>query len=368
MGSRRVLTRQRAVIADHSAAVHESSFAPYAAPSEHLSDMLLRFDWLIKRQIARGHARKPASIVDFVAIREQRAQHLLDGLTPETTSEANVRWIDQTLQRLQRQIGARIEQSHAHGVRLPLVELARRFALTSREIDLLFACAVVEIDRRYERIYGFLHDDMSRRLASPGVAISLHSNAAGDEVATRSLLNAHAPLRHFRLIDLVDDGTSLPWLSRSMRVDERIVSFIVGDHAIDPRIARHETWLGPGADPRYRALLRCAAEMGSVVFASGDEAWRWPLPQEPVTLRIVELHADGIIDQMNAWQAMSNNELGDTERHRLASLYPMSVATIRDVWRMAQATTHGDQTMPTFDQVEQACRKFASPPVGALAP
>jgi hypothetical protein len=356
---------------------------------------------------------------------------------------------------------------------LPLVELARRFALTPREIDLLFVCVAVEVDRRYERIYGFLHDDMSRRLASPGVALSLYGGSIGDQLAMRALLNTEAPLRHFRLIELVDDTTSTPWLSRSMRADERTVSFIAGEHSIDPRVARHVTWLAPDRDPRdggvaglerdealervvhlagsshgqrkpliylhgarhsdgdrlvrraatrlnvpviaidtellpdppcefeqalfrlfreallsqtaiylrnidralehasgasrYRALVRCAAEMGGVVFASGDLAWRWPLPQEPVMLRIVELRADGVVDQLDAWQAMSNNELGDAAVHRLVSLHPMPVAAIRDVWRMAQAATDDDQTGPTLEQIEHACRAFAGPPVSSLA-
>jgi len=472
MGSRRVVTRQRRVSGEHSASVHESAFTPYATACEHLTDMLLRHDWLLKRQIARGHVRKPADVFGFAAVSEQEVQRLLDGLTPDATSEADVRWIDRTLHQLQRQIDARVEQSNLHGVRLPLVELARRFALTPREIDLLFACVAVEVDRRYERIYGFLHDDMGRRVASPGVAISLYGGGIRDRLAMRALLNAQAPLRHFRLIDIADDG-SIPWMSRSMRVDERIVSFVVDEHTIDPRIARHVTWLGPDADPRdgdvtehyrdetlervvqltgssharrkplvylqgvrhsdgdrivsrtsarlsvpvmsvdadllpdapcefeqalfrlfreallsqagiylrnidralehatgafrYRVLVRCAAEMGSVVFASGDHTWRWSLPQEPLVLRIVEMHADGVVEQVNAWQAMGNNELDESDVHRLVSLHPMPVAAIRDVWRMAQAATDDDQTAPTLEQVERACRALAGPPVSSRA-
>jgi hypothetical protein len=114
-------------------------------------------------------------------------------------------------------------------------------------------------------------------------------------------------------------------------------------------------------------MVRFAAEMGSVVFASGDRTWRWPMPQDPVTLRIVELHADGVVDQLNAWQSMSNNELGDADVHRLVSLHPMPVATIRDVWRMAQAATDDDTTAPTLEQLEHACRAVAGPPASSLA-
>ena len=128
-----------------------------------------------------------------------------------------------------------------HGVRLPIIELAERFALTSREVDLLFACLAVELDRRYERVYGFLHDDMSRRLASPGLAIGLHCESIDEQLSARALLNAQAPLRYYRLLEVMEDSAAMPWLSRSMRIDERIVSFLVGEHTLDTRIARHVT-------------------------------------------------------------------------------------------------------------------------------
>jgi len=84
-------------------------------------------------------------------------------------------------------------------------------------------------------------------------------------------------------------------------------------------------------------------------------------------LRIVEMHADDVVEQVNAWQAMSNNELDESDVHRLVSLHPMPVAAIRDAWRMAQAATDDDQTAPTLEQVERACRALAGPPVSSRA-
>lgn len=449
--------------------------APYGASNEHLADLLLRHDWLLKRLITRGQARKPADILGFAAISEDEVQRLLDEPANPAAPTVELRLIDQTLRQLELQIDARVDESRMHGVRLPIVELAERFALSPREIDLLVACLAVELDRRYERVYGFLHDDMSRRLASPGLAISLYCQGSDEQLSARALLNAQAPLRYYRLLEVMEESAAVPWLSRSMRIDERIVSFLVGEHTIDARIARHvaspdagiESFdagvLGRGHDEsierivhlagasqgrrkpliylhggrhsgadavvrgavrrldmpvmtvdaelladsatdfeqalfllfregllsqaaiylrnidralaeplgasRYRALLRRAAEMGSIVFASGETMWCWQLPADPVVLRIIELQADGFVEQMNAWQVMSDGEFTDAELHHLVSLHPLPVAAIRDVWRMAQVlvATNDDGAAPTLEQVQQACRAFGGTPVSSLA-
>ena len=126
----------------------------------------------------------------------------------------------------------------------------------------------------------------------------------------------------------------------------------------------------PVAASRHRALLRCAAEMGSVVFASGEHAWSWPLPAEPVALRIIELAADGATEQLNAWRATTGTRFSDAELHHLVSLHPLPVAAIADVWRMATALVAAgddDHAMPSLDEVQQACRAFAGAPVSTLA-
>ncbi|HKE96664.1 MAG TPA: ATP-binding protein [Povalibacter sp.] len=445
--------------------VETDEFEPFAAPHEHLRELLVRHNTLLKRLVARIK-RSNTDAPGFIAVSEQEVQHLLDA---QPTVDETVD--DRSVQQLQARIEARVEKTRAQGARLPLAELAERFSLTSLEADLLFACFAVELDRRYERVHGFLHDDMSRRLVSPGVALDLYCDTAEEQFIGRQLLNANARLRHYRMIEMLDDGAALPWLSRSLRIDERIASFLIGDQAIDGRLVRYLTplqaefqagapkrddsarqlahWIrglhagqkpliylhGPrqaGADAvvhataqqlganvlavdaellseagadfesilfllfregilsrstiylrnldraleapngasRYRALLRCLADMGSIVFASGDVAWCWQLPTEPGMLRIVELRSATVAEQMQAWQAASDRQYSDAELHRLISLHPLPAGAVRDVWRLAKATAASNedgQSRPTFAQLQHACRTRAGTPVSSLA-
>ena len=452
-------------------------FAPYLAPHEHIGDLLRRHDLRLRRHISRAPGRRPSpgDILGFAAISEDEVGALLEGRARSDATSADAEVIGRELEALELEIDGRVEQSDLHGIRLPVLELAGRFALSPLEMDLLFACLAVELDRRYERIYGFLHDDMSRRLASVGLAIALCCDTIGEQLSARELLNAQAPLRHYRLLELADDGSATPWLSRPMRVDERIASFLLGDRALDARVARQVTWYEavlelagpreprhpadealerivqivrasrgrrksllylqsarhagadalvrraarclpmpvmtvdaelllesagdfehnlfllfregllsqaavylrnldralepPGGASRYRALLRCATEMGSIVFASGEHAWCWQMPSEPLLLRIVDVRPDGVDEQLDAWRSASRHELADAELHHLISLHPLPVESIADVWRMAEAMVAetGDGPSPTLEQLKQACRAFAGAPASTMA-
>jgi hypothetical protein len=228
------------VIGEQSAEVAAPTAAPwppYSSGHEHIADLLARHDWLLKREIARGQARKPADILGFAAITEQEVQRLLT--TPEPGSFPELDEIERALRNLEPCIAARAARSTALGVRLPLIELAARLGLSAAEIDILFACLAVELDRRYERIYGFLHDDMSRRQPSPGLVLSLYRDSTIEQLDARVLLGPLAPLRYYKLIEVLEESSANPWASRSMRIDERIVASLLGDNTVDSRLARY---------------------------------------------------------------------------------------------------------------------------------
>jgi hypothetical protein len=219
------------------AAPTSAPWPPYSSGHEHIADLLTRHDWLLKREIARGQARKPADILGFAAITEQEVQRLLT--TPDPASFPELDEIERALRNLEPRIAARVAQSAVLDVRLPIIELAARLGLNAAEIDILFACLAVELDRRYERIYGFLHDDMSRRQPSPGLVLSLYSEGTLGQLDARAVLGPLAALRYYKLIEVVEEGSANPWASRAMRIDERIVAFLLGDDTIDSRLARY---------------------------------------------------------------------------------------------------------------------------------
>ncbi len=116
-----------------------------------------------------------------------------------------------------------------------LMTLARHARLTALDVRLLVTALLPDLDSRFEKLYGYLNDDVTRRRASIGLALELAGTPATSASARRSLSPA-GPLVDLGLV-LVEDPDR-PFLTRSLRVPDRVVSHLLGDAAPDAAI-RH---------------------------------------------------------------------------------------------------------------------------------
>jgi hypothetical protein len=114
----------------------------------------------------------------------------------------------------------------------PLMSLARSAALTAFDLRLLMIAMVPDLDSRFERLYGYLNDDVTRRRASIGLALEL-AGASPSSAAARRALSPSGPLVDLGLV-LVEDPER-PFLTRSLRVPDRVVAHLLGDS--DPESA-----------------------------------------------------------------------------------------------------------------------------------
>jgi MoxR-like ATPase len=121
----------------------------------------------------------------------------------------------------------------------PLLTLGERFGLSPVELDVLALALAPELDARYGRLFGYLHDDLSRRRPSAGLAVALLGLPADQRLGLRRLLGPTAPLLRTGLLQLGaapgDHGPPLP--DREIAVCDRVVGFLMGDDALDPALA-----------------------------------------------------------------------------------------------------------------------------------
>jgi ATPase family associated with various cellular activities (AAA) len=118
------------------------------------------------------------------------------------------------------------DRAEADGAQLRLRTLAAGFGLTGTDVDILLVALAPDVDARFEKLYGYLHDDVARRRASIGLALELTGGGSLDPAA-RSRFDANAPLRRSGLL-LVDDADR-PFLTRALRVPDRVTSALLGD-------------------------------------------------------------------------------------------------------------------------------------------
>jgi hypothetical protein len=148
------------------------------------------------------------------------------------------------------------DAAEAAGAVIRLRRLARGFDLAPLDVELLLVALAPDLDPRFERLYAYLQDDVSRRRAGIGLALELASGRVGT-TPVRSRLAASAPLVTGGLI--IVEEPERPFLTRSLRVPDRVTAHLLGDDAPDPRVAALEVTSVPLALPEGEAIGRAVA-------------------------------------------------------------------------------------------------------------
>lgn len=168
----------------------------------------------------------------------------LPGLTPEL--EARRRQLEAERAAIEQQAD-REEQDERAGGGSPLRRVAHLFKLGRFERDVLLLGLAPEYDLRYERLYAYLQDDVTRKRPTVDLALRLFCLDPREQVAARAAFTASAPLVRHQLIQLVDDGQRQPSLpARSIKIDDRIVAELLDQPSLDATLSPFVTFGWPG--------------------------------------------------------------------------------------------------------------------------
>lgn len=135
---------------------------------------------------------------------------------------------------VRRALEDRADAAEAAGIELRLRMLARSAGLCDQEVEFLIICQLPDLDARFEKLYGYLNDDVTRRRATVGLALELSDLSPLDATA-RAMLAPGSALVDNSLV-LIDD-TDRPFLTRAMRVPDRVTAYLLGDDTPDAALS-----------------------------------------------------------------------------------------------------------------------------------
>ncbi|MCX4736531.1 ATP-binding protein [Streptomyces sp. NBC_01363] len=139
-------------------------------------------------------------------------------------------------------------------------QLAEDFGLMPLDIDLLLVAMAPDIDNRFERLYGYLNDDLTRRRPTIGLALDLCGLPAAS--SGRFRFSPSAPLVAGGLLEVLE--ADRPLLSRVLRVPDRITAHLLGDDEIDGRLRGLVRAVAHAEEPDTGPeALRVAAALGT---------------------------------------------------------------------------------------------------------
>jgi hypothetical protein len=152
--------------------------------------------------------------------------------------------------------------------------LAEAFSLDPLDRAALLLALAPEVDLRYERLYAYLQDDVTRKRPSVDLALSLFCATQEERLAGIGHFQSSGTLIRNRLVELIPDpGTQRPYLlAHGIVADEQIARFLLGYEAIDRRLVPHARLLEPEppgqtTDRRWMRLGRWTRSAGGAAEA-----------------------------------------------------------------------------------------------------
>jgi len=124
------------------------------------------------------------------------------------------------------------------GAGMPLVRLAHRFGLSLLDCHILLLCLAPEVDRRYERLYAYLQDDVSQRRPTVNLLMNLLGGTLDERFMVWERLTPDQPLRRSHLLEAIPDPAAphAPFLAQPLKLDHRVLMHLLGDDTPDPRL------------------------------------------------------------------------------------------------------------------------------------
>jgi ATP-dependent 26S proteasome regulatory subunit len=130
--------------------------------------------------------------------------------------------------------GQRAEEVRAEaasrGIPLRLEQLKKFFDLDESSLDAFLICLAPALDLRYEKVYGYLQDDVSRKRPTVGLVLDLLSDPGPERLAFQTRFGGDSPLFKYRLLEAIPDNRSVgqPLLAQILKIDPAIVSWLCG--------------------------------------------------------------------------------------------------------------------------------------------
>ena len=141
---------------------------------------------------------------------------------------------------------------------------AAHWGLSTFDCGVLVLALAPELDLRYERIYAYLQDDVTKRRPTVDLALNLLCTSWTERLVERQRFAPDAPLLRSGLLRVAgtDAAADPPLLARSLRLDDRVVRALIGDDTLDPLLANYcqriDASIGAPGSTDPRGLVRYA--------------------------------------------------------------------------------------------------------------
>jgi len=215
---------------------------------EYTLAWLARLDLWIRREVMRlrlGSTTQTDEDYRGLYISDEEVDGLLNVQLP-TNAVTNLAKLPDEVEKSLEQAGMAVdlriakleEQARLSGQELRINRLVDLFGLSEIERQVLLICLAPELDLKYERLYAYLQDDVTKKRPTLDLVMRLLCPTLEARLDVRRAFEPGAALLEWELVSLHDDpGARRPSLpARYLKLDDRIAHYLLGSNQIDGRL------------------------------------------------------------------------------------------------------------------------------------
>ena len=218
--------------------------AAYANSYGHIRDELRRLDMRIRLRALTlpllNQEEPQAQLERTVYISPGEVGWLLDGAGGAGADKEAEAAMRKALHGLSEQIDCAVRSSLEAGIPLALPRLADLFGLSEFELQAVVICLAPELRAKYDRLYAYLQDDITRKRPSVDLVLDLLCETEDERWKNLEVFSGTSALLRRGLLQTVEDPHSpsgSSGLAQFLRLDPRIRQFLLGDPQMDARLA-----------------------------------------------------------------------------------------------------------------------------------
>lgn len=212
---------------------NNSSLSIYSSSLDQILDEMDWIDLIVCHQVERW--RKSGKNPDFLGlyISEEEIDSLLAKKESVISNSAEVNALRQKIEERKR-------ISLQNGVELRLERFRELFQLTVFEVDAVLMALASELDQKYSKLFAYLQDDVTKKKPTIGLVLSFFCKSKQDAINSRAYFSYNSPLMKNMIFQL-EDG-DFPLLQRGIKLDDRILGFLLGSDELDVNVAAFASW------------------------------------------------------------------------------------------------------------------------------
>jgi hypothetical protein len=129
----------------------------------------------------------------------------------------------------------------------PLARLIHSFGLSSFDANLVLLALAPEVDLKYEKIFAYLQDDVTRKRPTVELSLNLFCASAEEKLDRRFHFSPNGPLIRQGLLHIVADPNQVepPHLAHYLKLDDQVARLLLGQQGLDGRLAPYCRILEP---------------------------------------------------------------------------------------------------------------------------